>query len=219
MFVLLITLISPTIYRLGSTKTVTEFVAEPTAAFSRSCVGTHEYLAPEIVAGNGHGAGIDWWAFGVLIYELLYGTTPFKGGSKESTLRIIGSTRGVRFEGGIEEEGIGEAKDLIEGLLVKDPRRRLGCTRGAQDIKRHPFFDGVKWPLIRNYRPPEVRGIAVRKSRAHVSHVSGMLSPKRRRWWRKGISCIMTKSKGSKRYLNSNHNYYCYTNDSGRKCD
>ncbi|KAM7498506.1 hypothetical protein LguiA_022920 [Lonicera macranthoides] len=205
--------------QVGSTETVTEFVAEPTAAFSRSCVGTHEYLAPEIVAGNGHGNGVDWWAFGVLIYELLYGTTPFKGESKESTLRNIASTRGVRFEGGVEEGGIGEAKDLIERLLVKDPRKRLGCARGAQDIKRHPFFNGVKWPLIRNYRPPEVRGIVVRKSKSHVSHVSGMLSHKRRRWWRKGINCIMTKSKGSKRNLNSNHNYYCYTNDSRRKCD
>lgn len=76
---------------------LTEFVAEPRAAFSKSCVGTHEYLAPELVSGNGHGNGVDWWAFGVLIYELLHGTTPFKGGSKESTLRNIASTRGVRF--------------------------------------------------------------------------------------------------------------------------
>ncbi|KAJ7948884.1 Protein kinase superfamily protein [Quillaja saponaria] len=58
---------------------VAEFVAEPTTAISRSCVGTHEYLAPELVSGNGHGNGVDWWAFGVFINELLYGTTPFKG--------------------------------------------------------------------------------------------------------------------------------------------
>ncbi|KAL3508887.1 hypothetical protein ACH5RR_028288 [Cinchona calisaya] len=204
-------------------KTVTEFVAEPTTAFSRSCVGTHEYLAPELVSGNGHGNGVDWWAFGVLIYELLYGTTPFKGGSKESTLRNIASTKGVRFyvdEREIEEPaGMAEARDLIERLLVKDPRKRLGCARGATDIKRHPFFNGVKWPLIRAYRPPEVRGLAVKrgKSKAHVSHVSGLSSLRRRRcWWR--LLCNYMRIKGSKYGLNSNQNYYsCFVNNKVRK--
>ncbi|KAI3803623.1 hypothetical protein L1987_31780 [Smallanthus sonchifolius] len=190
---------------------VTEFVAEPTTAFSKSCVGTHEYLAPELVNGSGHGNGVDWWAFGVLVYELLYGTTPFRGGSKESTLRNIASSRDVAFEeDGVTEAGMDEAKDLIKRLLVKDNRRRLGCARGATDIKRHPFFDGIKWPLIRTYSPPELRGMTVkRSSRAHANHVS---SPsKRRRWIWKGLSYLLMKSKGSKRNLNSNRNYYCYS--------
>lgn len=197
---------------------VSEFVAEPTTAFSRSCVGTHEYLAPELVSGNGHGNGVDWWAFGVFVYELLHGATPFKGGSKEATLRNIASTRGVRFpapEGEADERGTAEAKDLIERLLVKDPRRRLGCAAGATDIKRHPFFDGIKWPLIRTYKPPEVRGLVVRRTKSHVSHVTGApLIPKRRRWWWKGLSYITRKNKGSKRNLNSNQNYHSYSNGS-----
>lgn len=196
-------------------ETVTEFVAEPTTAFSRSCVGTHEYLAPELVTGNGHGNAVDWWAFGVLLYELLYGTTPFKGGSKESTLRNIASAREVSFHS-LQENGANEAIDLIQKLLVKDPRKRLGCASGATDIKRHPFFNGIKWPLIRTYRPPEVRGINVKRSKGHVSHVT---SPRRRRWWRKGIDYFMKKKKASKHNLNSNHNYYCYTNNKVRKCD
>ncbi|KAL0443660.1 UNVERIFIED_CONTAM: Serine/threonine-protein kinase WAG1 [Sesamum latifolium] len=192
---------------------VTEFVAEPTSAFSRSCVGTHEYLAPELVSGNGHGNGVDWWAFGVLIYELLYGTTPFKGGSKESTLRNIASTREVRFpavEGEREEAGMAEARDLIEKLLVKDPRRRLGCTRGATDIKHHPFFNGIKWPLIRTYRSPEVRGLAVKRSKSKAQ-VGGAASPRRRRCFWKRLSHL-TRIKSSKNSLNSNHNYYSYVN-------
>lgn len=161
-----------------------EFVAEPTAAFSRSCVGTHEYLAPELVAGNGHGNGVDWWAFGVLIYEMAFGTTPFKGGSKESTLRNIASSRDMRFP---EEEGGEEmsyVKDLLEKLLVKDPRRRLGCTRGAADVKRHPFFKGIKWALIRNYKAPEIRGLS-RKTSAMTKgkrHVSGHRRRRFSRW-------------------------------------
>lgn len=194
---------------------ITEFVAEPTTAFSRSCVGTHEYLAPELVSGNGHGSGVDWWAFGVLIYELLYGKTPFTGGSKESTLRNIASTTGVRFEyDGDCARGMAQAKDLIQQLLVKDPRERLGCTRGATDIKRHPFFNGIKWPLIRLYRAPEVRGLTVKKSgKAQVSHAGGWpTSQKKRRSVWKGLSCILLKNKGSKRNLNFNNNYYHYRN-------
>ncbi|KAL1118390.1 hypothetical protein V6Z11_D01G031500 [Gossypium hirsutum] len=165
-------------------------VAEPVTAFSRSCVGTHEYLAPEVVSGDGHGNGVDWWAFGVFVYELLYGTTPFKGASNEITLRnIASSSRQMRFAHapGVEEAGISEAKDLIEKLLVKDPSRRLGCTNGAQDIKRHPFFDGINLPLIRQYKPPEVVGGAARE-RGQVDRV------KRRRWLRKGLNCMMMRN-------------------------
>lgn len=185
---------------------VAEFAAEPVTAFSRSCVGTHEYLAPDLVSGNGHGNGVDWWAFGVFVYELLYGTTPFKGGSKESTLRNIASTRQVSFYvAEKEEEGMAEARDLIGKLLAKDPRKRLGCTWGAQDIKRHPFFDGIKWPLIRNYKPPEVRGL-VKKTRAHVSSNVTAVSPKRRRCWWKGVGYF----RKIKNYNQNNSNYYHY---------
>ncbi|XP_068653881.1 serine/threonine-protein kinase WAG2-like [Aristolochia californica] len=183
-----------------------EIVAEPTQAFSRSCVGTHEYLAPEVVNGNGHGSGVDWWAFGVFLYEMLYGRSPFKGTSKEATLRNI-HTKGLRFPDGPtaagEEDGMDEVMDLIERLLVKDPRRRLGCTRGAPEIKRHPFFAGIKWPLIRCYKSP-----GTRTSSSRDVQVSGIEGKRRRRWslWRlwhysnKRTQLVLTgkKAKGGK---------------------
>ncbi|XP_044512195.1 serine/threonine-protein kinase WAG1-like [Mangifera indica] len=195
-----------------------EFVAEPVTAFSKSCVGTHEYLAPELVSGKGHGNGVDWWAFGILIHELLYGATPLKGESKESTLRNIVSTKEVKIHvDENEEEGVAEARDLIEKLLVKDPWRRLGCARGATEIKRHPFFDGVKWPLIRNYKPPEVRGL-VRRTRSHVSGTVNTVTHKNRRcWWKKIFLLGKKNNKGFKSNLfNLNHqqnysNYYKYS--------
>ncbi|PKU60584.1 Protein kinase PINOID [Dendrobium catenatum] len=64
-------------------------MAEPESAFSRACVGTHEYLPLEIVGGSGHGNGVDWWAFGVFIYELIYVRMSFKRGSKEADLKNI----------------------------------------------------------------------------------------------------------------------------------
>ncbi|XP_043713200.1 serine/threonine-protein kinase WAG1-like [Telopea speciosissima] len=194
-----------------------EFVAEPTAAFSKSCVGTHEYLAPELVSGNGHGNGVDWWAFGVFVHELLYGQTPFKGATKEATLRNIASSRPFRSTPEsdatvvrVGEEGEEEARDLIQRLLVKDPRGRLGCAKGATDIKKHHFFDGIKWPLIRTYRPPEeVRGLlGLRRKSTHVSSrvsatssSSSSSSSRRKRWstwsW-KGLGDFLGSKRVSK---------------------
>ncbi|KAH0453155.1 hypothetical protein IEQ34_017479 [Dendrobium chrysotoxum] len=129
------------------------FVAEPIDLRSMSFVGTHEYLAPEIVSGEGHGSSVDWWTLGVLIFELLYGATPFKGSDNELTLANI-VARALEFP----KETIvsAPARDLIAGLLVKDPANRLGSTLGATAIKRHPFFSGVNWALLRCAVPPHV---------------------------------------------------------------
>jgi hypothetical protein len=48
------------------------------------------------------------------------------------------------------------ARDLIRGLLVKDPQKRIATKRGATEIKQHPFFDGVNWALVRGAHPPSV---------------------------------------------------------------
>ncbi|KAL0344038.1 UNVERIFIED_CONTAM: protein kinase PVPK-1 [Sesamum angustifolium] len=68
-----------------------ELIAEPTNARSMSFVGTHEYLAPEIIKGEGHGSAVDWWTFGIFLYELLFGRTPFKGAGNRATLfNVVG---------------------------------------------------------------------------------------------------------------------------------
>ncbi|XP_022935656.1 serine/threonine-protein kinase D6PKL1-like [Cucurbita moschata] len=130
-----------------------ELVAEPTAARSMSFVGTHEYLAPEIIKGEGHGSAVDWWTFGIFLHELLYGKTPFKGSGNRATLfNVVGQQ--LKFP---ESPATSYAsRDLIRGLLVKEPQHRLGVKRGATEIKQHPFFEGVNWALIRCSTPPEV---------------------------------------------------------------
>ncbi|KAJ0687365.1 putative protein kinase AGC-RSK-2 family [Helianthus annuus] len=128
-------------------------VAEPTEARSNSFVGTHEYLAPEIIKGEGHGSAVDWWTFGIFLYELLYGKTPFKGPGNDETLTNV-ILESLRFP---ETPLVSfHARDLIKGLLVKEPENRLGSQRGAAEIKKHPFFDGLNWALIRCASPPEV---------------------------------------------------------------
>ncbi|KAM0916482.1 hypothetical protein ACQ4PT_010151 [Festuca glaucescens] len=130
-----------------------EFVAEPVELRSMSFVGTHEYLAPEIVSGEGHGSSVDWWTLGIFIFELLYGATPFKGHDNEMTLANI-VARALEFP---KEPSVSSAaRDLVAALLAKDPARRLGATVGAAAIKRHPFFNGVNWALLRCAAPPYV---------------------------------------------------------------
>ncbi|KAL2511106.1 Protein kinase superfamily protein [Abeliophyllum distichum] len=130
-----------------------EFVAEPIDVRSMSFVGTHEYLAPEIVSGEGHGSAVDWWTLGIFIFELFYGVTPFRGMDHELTLANI-IARALEFP---KEPVIpATAKDLISQLLVKDPEYRMGSKMGASAIRRHPFFQGVNWALLRCTTPPFV---------------------------------------------------------------
>ncbi|KAL0450601.1 UNVERIFIED_CONTAM: Serine/threonine-protein kinase D6PKL2 [Sesamum latifolium] len=113
---------------LASLDSLPVLVAEPTAARSMSFVGTHEYLAPEIIRGDGH----EQWG----------GHSPLK----------FPEGSAISFA----------AKDLIRGLLAKDPQKRLGFKRGATEIKQHPFFESVNWALIRSTTPqiPKPRSIA-----------------------------------------------------------
>ncbi|KAK9064746.1 hypothetical protein SSX86_016128 [Deinandra increscens subsp. villosa] len=130
-----------------------ELVAEPTSARSMSFVGTHEYLAPEIIKGEGHGSAVDWWTFGIFLYELLFGKTPFKGNGNRATLfNVVGQP--LRFP---DSPSVSfAARDLIRGLLVKEPQHRLAYKRGATEIKQHPFFESVNWALIRCATPPDI---------------------------------------------------------------
>ena len=56
---------------------------------TNSFVGTEEYIAPEVIKGCGHTSAVDWWTLGILIYEMLYGTTPFKGKNRNNTFANI----------------------------------------------------------------------------------------------------------------------------------
>lgn len=150
------------------------FVAEPVAARSCSFVGTHEYVAPEVASGRSHGNAVDWWALGIFIYEMIYGRTPFAGANNEATLRNI-LKNPLAFPSdapcGPSET---HARDLISGLLNKDPTRRLGSRRGAADVKTHPFFKGLNFALIRSVSPPCVAGSRGQKTVAQKTASFGV---------------------------------------------
>uniref|UniRef100_A0A126WXU9 non-specific serine/threonine protein kinase n=1 Tax=Austrobaileya scandens TaxID=13351 RepID=A0A126WXU9_9MAGN len=126
------------------------FVAEPMTQ-SNSFVGTEEYIAPEIITGAGHSSAIDWWSLGILLYEMLYGRTPFRGKNRQRTFANI-LHKDLTFPSSIPVSLA--ARQLIHGLLQRDPANRLGSNSGSNEIKKHPFFRGINWPLIRCMTPP-----------------------------------------------------------------
>nr|AML78318.1 putative LOV domain-containing protein [Cyperus papyrus] len=128
------------------------FVAEPSTQ-SNSFVGTEEYIAPEIIMGAGHSSAIDWWALGILLYEMLYGRTPFRGKNRQKTFSNI-LNKDLTFPSSIPVSL--EARQLIHALLQRDPADRIGANTGANEIKQHPFFQGINWPLIRHMEPPQL---------------------------------------------------------------
>eukprot|EP00736_Rhodelphis_marinus_P009065 Rmarinus@m.8431 len=112
--------------------------------------GTPEYVAPEILTGQGHSTSVDWWSYGVLIYEMMFGEPPFNGDNRVALYGQI-----CRGEYEIPPEAPPEAADLIRRLLTVDVTRRLGCMHGgATDIKKHPFFRGMDWEAMYNRAIP-----------------------------------------------------------------
>ncbi|CAO2145290.1 unnamed protein product [Urochloa humidicola] len=128
------------------------FFAEPMRA-SNSFVGTEEYIAPEIITGAGHTSAVDWWALGILLYEMLYGYTPFRGKTRQRTFANI-LHKDMRFPASIQVSLA--ARQLMYRLLHRDPANRLGSRQGAWEIKQHPFFQGINWALVRAAAPPKL---------------------------------------------------------------
>ncbi|KAI9263207.1 kinase-like domain-containing protein [Phascolomyces articulosus] len=122
--------------------------------------GTPEYLAPEIIQSKGHGKAADWWALGILIFEMLAGYPPFFDDNSFGIYEKILAGR-VQFPAHFDML----AKDLLKRLLVGDLTKRLGNLKGgSEDVKRHRWFRGVDWiglldktvraPIVPSYRHP-----------------------------------------------------------------
>lgn len=116
-----------------------------------STVGTPDYIAPEIFVNKGYGQECDWWSLGAIMFECLVGWPPFCSETPAETYRkIINWRQTLQFPEDVHLSP--EAQDLILRLLT-DADHRLGC-HGADEIKRHPFFRGVNWDMIRQVEAP-----------------------------------------------------------------
>jgi len=104
--------------------------------------GTPEYLAPEVLKGQGHGTPVDWWSLGTLLFEMLTGLPPFYAQNVNVMYTKILSGE-LRFPSYISDN----AKSLLEGLLTRDPEKRLG-TNGGTEVKHHPWFGDIDWDKL-----------------------------------------------------------------------
>lgn len=113
--------------------------------------GTPEYLAPELLLGQGYNKTVDWWTLGVLLYEMLTGLPPYYDENTNEMYRKILSEP-LHFPG--PEIVPPAAKDLLTQLLDRRPEHRLGA-KGASEIKAHQFFNSIDWRklLQRKYDP------------------------------------------------------------------
>jgi hypothetical protein len=116
-----------------------------------SFCGSVAYMAPEVLMQTGHGKTVDWYLLGVLFYEMLFACTPFYTPDRRALSNSI-KLDPVNLPDQVSQE----CRDLLFGLLEKDPKLRLGYKSDASEIKQHPFFSSVDWNMIYQKRvdPP-----------------------------------------------------------------
>jgi serine/threonine protein kinase len=118
-------------------------------AVTRSFCGTEQYMSPEMLLQQGHNWRMDWWCLGLLMHEMISARHPFHGPSHYDTLRNMVTKQPV-----IDARVSSQAATVIRGLLIKNPRARLCCRTGLEELKTLPFFSTVDWTATYNRTIP-----------------------------------------------------------------
>ncbi|XP_022907251.1 protein kinase C isoform X1 [Onthophagus taurus] len=116
--------------------------------------GTPDYIAPEILQELDYGASVDWWALGVLMYEMMAGQPPFEADNEDDLFESI-LHDDVLYPVWLSREAV----SILKGFMTKNPSKRLGCVtaHGCEAaIRQHAFFKDIDWTALeqRRVRPP-----------------------------------------------------------------
>lgn len=126
-----------------------------------STVGTPDYIAPEVLKNKGYGMDCDWWSLGIIMYECLIGFTPFYAEDPVATCKkILRWDEYIDVPDEMADQLSSECIDLMLSLIA-DPKERIGCRHGVEDIKRHEWFrtNGLRpedWGRLRSFPAPNV---------------------------------------------------------------
>ena len=108
--------------------------------------GTPDYLAPEVLLCEPCGEAVDWWALGVMAYEMLIGAPPFNA---PTPLAIFSNIIGCDVQWPVNSDELSdESKNFVNALLTHDVDARLGSAGGAEDVKAHPWFANIEWETV-----------------------------------------------------------------------
>lgn len=130
--------------------------------------GTPEFMAPEILKEQGYTRAVDWWAFGVLLYQMLLCQSPFSGDDEDEVFNAI-----LTDEPLYPIDMAGDIVQIFQGLLTKDPENRLGAgQRDALEVMEEPFFRNINFEDILNLRvqPPYVPEIKSPEDTSYFEH-------------------------------------------------
>lgn len=166
--------------------------------------GTREYVAPEMIRGDMYDTSLDIWAFGILLYEMLSGRTPFYSPQHNQIYKRIEKAP-IFYPHYLSPE----VRSLIEKLLKRDPIQRLGVGKDGLDaIKAHKWFEGVNWDKLakgkKKYSP--LRSYIQARERLATNGTTMSRSKEKKEYHERAMTELVADLKEDLRYVTASAN-------------